>query len=826
MAIHQRFNMYLVSTAVLAVGIASPAFAQDVSGPESPKPTSVSPSPSGIEDPAQESGGLADIIVTARKVSENLQDVPVAVTVQTGESLEQQSAVRTIDIARLTPGLTLAPSTSQPSGFVLTVRGQIQTDALSTLDPSVGTYVDGFYWPRVHGLNADLLDVQSVQVLRGPQGTLFGRNTTGGAVLFQTNDPSYDGISGRISGTYGRFNERSGSVVLNLPLIADTVALRGAFSIGKRDGFFRNTLSGAELGDRDSYSARVKLLVNPTSNLSLLFSAELFRTDTLSRPFQTRYVAPNSAANTEAALEANPANAALLATAAGRAQLNTIGQTIFADYIDSIRDTDNVAANYEPENYAETQTYTGTATLDTSFGAIKFIGGYRKINAHTQIDLEGSPVNVVETGGLQDLESYSGELQFTGKAFNDAVDFVGGMFAFQEDGRDQSTSTNLPVVTRVSSGGVLGRTFYVGDITTRSMGMYAQATLRLSDQLSAVGGLRYSVEDKNLVSFNRDVNADTGAFLRCRVTGPGGGVGPICRTEARDDFDGISYTLGLNYQVTPDILVYAKTSKGFRSGGQQLRANGPALSAYVSFRPEVAREHEVGFKTEFFDRRVRFNVAAYYNDVSDIQRSTLNVISDPVTGAISTATVLGNAGKARFYGGEAELTARLFDGFTVGGTVALTDPTYLEYFDLSPTGDRLDRRDETFQQVPERTFSIAGDYEHDFGSFTLQSHLDYAWQGRTQLYASRTALTGNATTDAINVAIFNAVSRPPGGELNGRLSVLVMDEALELSVFGRNILNRRIDTTALILPAPLNIVSGQRNDPVTYGVTARFSFGQ
>ncbi|MDB5715722.1 MAG: TonB-dependent receptor [Sphingomonadales bacterium] len=817
MTIRSPLNMMcLVSVAALAAGIAAPAFAQEVRGPESPNATSAAPSPaSTVGDDVSQSGGLGDIIVTARKVSENLQDVPVAITVQTGQALQNQSAVRIPDVARLSPGITFSPASSTATASAITIRGQVQTDVLATLDPSVGTYVDGFYWSRAYGLNADLLDVQSAQILRGPQGTLFGRNTTGGALLLQTNDPTYNGISGLASATYGRFNERIGTAVLNVPLIEDKIAIRGAFTAGKRDGFFTDTTNGAKLGERNSYTARVKLLVNPTNNLSLLFSGEIFHTNATTRPYQLQYVSPSSVANIEAGLEANPANAALLATPAGQGQLVGIGGSAFTNYINNTRNTDSNALNEDPRSYTTTHTYTGTATLDTFFGAIKFIGGYRKVVANANVDLDGSPVNIVRTYGQQDLESYSGELQITGKALSDKVDFAAGVYAFNETGRDQSTSIALPTLTRISSGGTLPQTYYIGDVTNRSMGMYGQGTFHLTDKFSVVAGVRYSVEDKNLVSFNQTRNFDTGALISCLITGSD----PTnCRIERHADFSGVSYTAGLNYQVTPAVLVYAKTSKGFRSGGQNLRASGDSGAAFVPFEPEIAREEEVGLKSEFFDRRVRFNLAAFYNEVSNIQRTALVTVSN--NGVVSTATIVGNAGKARFYGGEAELTAQLFEGFTVAGTAALSEPKYLSYSDASG-----DKRDEAFQQVPKVTFSVATDYEHELNFGKVRAHVDYAWQGKTPLYNYRTLLTGNAAADADTVAIAQALTRKAGGEVNGRLGVTFMDDAFEVSIFGRNILNRRYNNTGLLFGSPLNVVSTQRNDPATYGVTATFKFG-
>ncbi|MET0374269.1 MAG: TonB-dependent receptor, partial [Rhizorhabdus sp.] len=309
-------------------------------------------------------------------------------------------------------------------------------------------------------------------------------------------------------------------------------------------------------------------------------------------------------------------------------------------------------------------------------------------------------------------------------------------------------------------------------------------------------------------------NADTGALIKCQITGSDPST---CRIERKDDFDGISYTAGLNYQFSRDILVYAKASKGFRSGGQNLRASGSAGSAFVPFQPEIAREEEIGLKSELFDRRVRFNIAGFYNEVSDIQRT--NLVTTVIDGVTQTATLVSNAGKARFYGGEAELTAQLFDGFRLGANAALVNAKYLAYADS--TGDK---RDEAFTGVAKWTFAVMGDYETEVGFGKLNAHLDYAWQDKSALYNYRTVQTGNASADAVTRAVAASMTRPAGGELNGRLG-FTLDNGLDIAVFGRNILNRRYNNTGLIFASPLFVTSAQRNDPVTYGVTATFKFG-
>ncbi|MET0371337.1 MAG: TonB-dependent receptor plug domain-containing protein [Sphingobium sp.] len=277
------FKLETSSAAALAAGlIAVPASAQEIRGQEiqQASPQLQSPAVAAAVGPA--TGGLEEIVVTARRISENLQDVPVAITIYSGETLQRQNALRLSDIARTTPGLNIREANSNPAASTIALRGQVQTDVLATLDPSVGTYVDGLYWARAYGFNSNLLDLQSVQVLKGPQGTLFGRNTTGGAILVQTNDPDFSGISGLVSGTYGRFDERSATGIVNLPIVNDRIAVRAAVQRYLRDGITTDVgpvLPGRKYNNRDSWSARGKVLIQATDNLSILGSAEYFKSD-------------------------------------------------------------------------------------------------------------------------------------------------------------------------------------------------------------------------------------------------------------------------------------------------------------------------------------------------------------------------------------------------------------------------------------------------------------------------------------------------------------------------------------------------------------------
>jgi iron complex outermembrane recepter protein len=790
--------------------------------------------------------GLAEITVVARKVEENLQDVPVAVTVLNGEDLDVRGVQQLQDVGRFTPGMSMRPGSSTPTALTITLRGQVQTDILVTLDPSVGTYVDGVYWARAYGLNGDFLDAQSVQVLKGPQGTLFGRNTTGGALLINSNNPDLNDLGGSLSVTYGRFNEFSATGVVNLPIVEDRVALRLAGRRLTRDGYTTNVVpatavsgvaanntavarapfvgapNGVKMDNRDRWQFRGKLDIKPTDNLTLRFSGEYFEMDEISPARQVlALTTPFTASNSTYNVAGNSALLVGLLNGAGFPTAIQTGLAVIDPIIADLAANPNKASiNEVPYAYAKTETYGFTGLLDTSFGQIQLITGYRKIDTYAGLDLDGSPFPIHFTEGQQSIKQYSGEFQITGKAFSDKLDFATGVFAFHEKGFDQSISIVLPILNPLTS-------HFYGLIDNDSMGVYAQGTWHLSDQFSFTGGLRYSVDDKGIESRNNNYNRTAGSSTCSLFTAPTI-VGPEivglaqCAVKRRNSFGGWSYTAGLDYKPTDDLLFYIKTAKGFRSGGQNLRA--PTAAFLIPFQPETAYSYEVGFKGEFLDRRVRLNLAAYQTDVKNIQRSTL--IAQPGGGGAS-ATVLGNAGKARIRGAEAELQAQLFDGFVVSLNGALIDPKYIRYADL--TGDRSF---EPFDSVSKKQWGAAIDYTRDFGGAKLRLHADYAWTGvaRTSYFFPQNAATvpvgSTAVPNAVNpnhATIADNTRRPPLGVLGARAAVSFNDDMFEIAVFGRNITNERKYYNPLLV-APVGYIQSSRMEPATYGVTASVKF--
>ncbi|MET0841749.1 MAG: TonB-dependent receptor, partial [Methyloceanibacter sp.] len=455
--------------AVCLAALSQPAFAQDAQ-----------------TLPADdETTGLAEIVVTARKSAENLQDVPVAVTAYTGDALAAQNSVKVEDIARLTPGFNAVVTKSAASSLYLTLRGQVQNDSLATVDPSVGIYVDEMYWARSYGVSMDLLDVSSVQVLKGPQGTLFGRNTTGGALLLSSNDPDYEDWSVSMRGSYASYDEISGAVIANAPLVAGKLAVRGAIQKFKRDGLltdagFLNNVGrrgGTKYNDRDALSWRLKAAYRPVDNLEVILSAESFEEHGNQYAQKLLYLYPGGPlANDLRLLGFTPAD--------------------IDEYLRRNReDPDFISTNDVSNAEVKTMTYNGRLILDTGFGQLKAIGGYRRTKAHNALDLDGSVGARHFTDQNQDLDQWSGELQLTGSTANEAFDYAAGVSYLTEGGYDRAFSG--------TTFGIGPATTLLGIIDNDSWGVYGQGSWHITDTLSITGGLRYSEDIKRITINNR-----------------------------------------------------------------------------------------------------------------------------------------------------------------------------------------------------------------------------------------------------------------------------------------------------------------------------------
>lgn len=897
MSIDSRLlGVSVLALAAGAVALPSVAFAQ--AGGEAPQ---------SADD--ENSGQLQEILVTARKMDERLQDVPVSVTAFSGEQLETQGAARVEDIAKFTPGLLLVGSPANTNAPIFAVRGQAQTDVLATLEPSVGVYLDGLYLARTPGLNGDLLDISSVQTLKGPQGTLFGKNTSAGAILFETNKPKLNETSLALNATYGRFNQADGSAIFNLPLVTDKLAFRGAVQQRHRDGIYTDIVSGKKYNNVANYSGRAKLLWEPTPDVTIVATGDWFDYKSRGPVENITYIAPTpNAASAATAIQSRnpgvaPAIGAVFSCIVGRPAplpagtpvgcgipglagntglvgaaaiaglgafgvrvnpltgtgapptgLGLLGQSTIQSFIDLANtNPKRVSLNGDPLTKTKTQTYNLTMDVDRSFGTFKLIGGYRKVTSFSRVDLDGTPFTLLHTNGRQSLDQWSIEGQLAGQVLDDKLRYVLGATYFTESGVDQSTSENALGIQPALSGGLApdttSRNF--GIIDNKSYGVYAQGTYNLTDRFSVTGGLRYSKDDKkvethNGLNFLRTFTPITTGANACALPPPGvfpGTTTPspgttvannLCEFNTAAEFDAISYTAGLEYKLTDDILVYAKSSRGYRSGGLNLRQNTGTqilqsttipgtLATTEPFAKEVNDEQEIGIKSEFFDRRLRINIAGFYNKVTDKQISVLL----PVPGRNTLLTILTNADQ-RDYGVEADLAFKVSRDITFEANGALLDAKLTKFLQPAALGSAtiFDQTTDHVQYAPKSQFSVAANYDRDFESVRVRARVDYAWSD--SYFFNQQSCQTYKTTPGCAVELPAEVRKvqqaPSAGILGARFGLGFEDGKYNIDVWGRNITNHRGRQSGIYVPSFGFAGFATRRDPASYGVTIGVNF--
>ncbi len=794
------------------------------------------------------STAIEEVVVTARKVEENLQDVPVAVTVLSGAQLEAKSAVRLSDFALFTPGFKVMVPPTNITGFFLSSRGQVQGDTLATLDPSVGTYVDELNWARSYGLNANLLDVATVQMVKGPQGTLFGRNTTGGALLLTTKDPSFDGFSGHASASYGRYNEHEAELVLNMPL-GDTIAVRGAIRSLNRDGWAYgirqiNPATGlpsnafltngaiqrkGEYNDRNEITGRLKARVKFSDTTELLLSGEWY--DFHATPGRQLFYKVALATAGDAVATTTPA---LLYQAYEAAHPNAVGYDAHScDFVSAApaNCADDVVDKQSNYVTANTETYTAKLTSETPIGQFKLIGGYRNVAQESYVDLDGSSAVIHSSWQAEDLTEYSVEGQLAGKTFSDRLDYVAGATWFKEDGLDTGYS-----FSNIGIGGIFGNR-PAGNlprnkayIHNKSWGAYTQATYHLTDALGVTGGIRYSHDDKG-IDLRGAFAGLNGLPTSCAAVGTGSNatLANDCSFVRSDKFHAVSWTAGADYKVNDDVLVYAKASRGYRGGGQNLRAL--ALSQAVPFKPEFVNEEEVGFKAEMLDRRLRVNVAAFYSKVTDAQRTA--IVATIINGVAVNNTLISNAAKVKNTGFEAELTARPTHDLTLGASAGYVKPKYQSFRDATGT----DVSNQRITLVPKLSYSLSAQYAHPISdAISFKANVDFSYTdkfatdkcvptGPNACWTLTPTDMNGLTAAQIGQNVVNATTMPSASIVNARVTFGFEDDKYRLAVWGRNLTDDRGRTQATYLQAnPRNYAGGSVREPRTYGLTVSAEF--
>ncbi len=713
---------------------------------------------------------LEEIIVLARKVEENLQDVPVSVTAVTGFELTNAGLTEFPEIASITPNFNVRADDVRGSvGAALTIRGQTSTTTDLSIDQAVGININGAPVTRGTNLFGNLFDIEQVEIVRGPQGTLFGKNTTGGTVIVRTTAPKLDEYSGYLQADFGNFGRINVEGVGNIPL-GENSALRFGAAFTNRDGFgdgvgLDGSLTGNELADDDEEFFRASYLYQPSDDFSLRINADHHTVD--ENPVISRVLLDGTLVIVPGVVEIPIAR-------------RTPGDSLFLG--SDLRDTD-------PELSAEETNINATIELGLGWADLTSITSYRDQETFTVLNYAVSadiPIG-------QESELIAQEVRLAGGT--DRLNWQTGFFFSQEDGEDFND--------------VGGRGQLTG-VENDSFSVFGHGSYDFTDQLSLTLGARWTDEERfvDLLQLgNVPVQGQTEADLIAEGT----------TTENEADFDAFSWTVGLDYRWTSDFLTYGSISRGFRSGG----IDGDNDIGVV-VEPEFVVNYEVGFKADLLDDTLRFNTSFWYSDYTDIQLVAFAVDSDNTVAQGVPSAILRNAAEATLRGFESELQWFPTDDLTFNLGVGYTDGDFDEFLEevadpANPGSTIIVDSSNDPIGGPEWQFSLLGRYEFDVGQNTSGGlQLTYTYLDEQVLAdpaLSARFEQGEATVASIDL-------------LNAQLDFdLATWGGINVAFWGKNILDEEYFSTGFAIEAlGLPLAQGITGEPRTYGIRVRKDF--
>lgn len=628
---------------------------------------------------------VGDIVVTARRREENLQDVPISVSALSSATLERANVKSALDLQYQTPSLSVTTNAYDRSNLSFSLRGQRTNESQLLTDPPVGTYFAEVVQPRPYGFGRSLYDLSSVQVLKGVQGTLFGRNVTGGAVLIEPQRPTSK-FEAEIKGQVGNFDLRETSGMLNLPL-GDIGALRVAAIYHKRDGYTKDIGNGRDYDDENYHSFRIGLTLRPFAGFENYTLVDYYKSN---EHGTGNYLTSYTPIQLDTAGNQVRVNGATVSTVLGQFEgarrfggpgftplpltnfpaafaaaqaLQLNGRLVDYGAGDGGRLD---ALNSQPYSRQKNVGITNKTTLDLGGVTLKNIASYRKIDYDRLYDLDGSPAFIINSIQFTHVKQYSEELQLQGNLLDKRLSYTFGGYYFLEKGLDGATSSQFPELTLLgfaragvpinpfTAPATLGLLNQPGRGRSETYAVYGAGTYKLTDQLSFAGGLRYTNDRRDITVTPRRPNFPTAAgsctFNPTPV--PGGEVVRSlgsCAYANGKSWNALTWDATLSFEPSDAVNMYGSVRRGFRSGGFGLRAQS-ALELQ-SFDPEHVTEYELGLKTSsrFGSGRLRSSFALFYQDYKNVQKQNPVLVNGVV------ATIVTNTAAQENYGGEAEV---------------------------------------------------------------------------------------------------------------------------------------------------------------------------
>ncbi len=765
----QKSALFVGAAVAIALGAAPAALAQTV-----------------VDDGAGETT-LGELVVTAQKRSERLQDVPVSVNVVSGDTLADSHISGLEQLQQLSPSLTFTPS-ANTRGQGLSVRGIGTLNFSDGVEPTVSVVLDGVVIGRSAGSFFDFNDVERIEVLRGPQGMLFGKNAAAGVINIVTARPNLTEMEGDASISYASFNEVRAKGSISVPIKSGELAARISGFYNESDGIITNVFNGQKYNGLNSYGVRGKIAWSPSDTFDLYATIDYTSADqdccvgtVRSILPTTRYFGPNG-----------PTRASLFAG---------------VDVGPYSRE-----ANFDGKTFNDQSTWGTSVEMTKELGAFTLtsITAYRAFEVEDNNDSDGGPLALLNINSAhQKQNQFTQELRISSPA-GERLEYVAGLFYFDQD---VSTTTDV----RGNFGQVLPPGAYFGNfidraISTRNYAAFGQATFNVTEELRLIGGLRYT---------NERLDA---RFQRILTPGAIGGVpglgGPALNAPnlpAKDD--DLSYKLGAQYKFDSNVMVYGTYSRGYKGQAINLLNNLSAAtvnSGQYVLSPETVRNYEIGLRSTPFERKLTFNLTFFHTEFENFQAQTFD--------ATTTSFALANAGKLRSRGGELETQYSPIRALQFSGNVAYAD-TRVEDFSpacypgqtaaLGCVGGRQDVTGSGLPNAPMWSYTLTGRYNRELENAPFDLTADVSYSYRSSVF--------------FTYSDPNAV-QPGYGLLNLNLGLQSKDGRYQVTAFARNLLDKQF--VSGIVPGFLdtNATGAGYTQTLTqdafqrFGVEARVSF--
>jgi iron complex outermembrane receptor protein len=782
---------------------------------------------------------IEEITVTAQKREESIQETPISVTALTGQALETRGVGNVVDLAASVPNLRIVGSVGSSSTTAISMRGLAQGNIDPSFSPKVGLYVDGAYIAQMKGSNLDLEDLERVEVLRGPQGTLYGKNTIGGAVNFITQKPTEE-RSITLKTEVGNFETFNGRLTVNVPLVGKngffqsdalgTISLRETAGYKTHEGYFRNALppgapaqpttgGGADYNDLNRVFNFTAVRWRPRKDITLDYSFEYHRYHNHQSAFQLTYIYPLSIMDSMYKLP--PPFPPLVIP-------NPLFPGGAVPYVqknrsDTVPNNALLMSDVQSLHQNRDDGYHGMHTLTAAWDlgelgplgsvTLKSISTYRSFVNNTDTDVDGTPLHITDFANTMDTQTWSEELQWIGTA--PRFRYVLGAYYFGEYdsylqqqvifGTQPLAINNLP---------------YKNFRKDKAYAAYGQATWTppiLGDKLSLTVGLRLTQEQIHLDHFFGKAVFPTSTAPGFKNVG-GKSFGGIHGSGV----PGISPMGDISYQWTDDLMSYFRVSRGYTSGG--FNPTGAIPELFRSFNPETLWAFEGGVKSQWLDNRLRLNAAGFFSYYQDLQVSVFH--SSPTLGVLS---IPANADRAEIWGMEFEGVAIPFRGLEATLTYSFLAPKYTKWLDqkFDANGDPIfdPSGNPVLENVAnQRSFPFSPQHQIMGGlTYTapptttgvFSAHLDATWQDKV------TFIVNNQT---------------PGGQadegwayalLNGRLAytgIPLQKGSLDIAVFAHNLLDRKYRVFGIDFGSGLGFAGNEYGTPRTFGLGLTYNF--